>query len=143
MQFKAVSWAMGYVFLAKGNGKLFFTMEVIAGLVILAINLLFYNFFGMNGLGISFTLTFFVGILLYYTVLNRKYDFWFPRSFVIRVLMSYGIVVVSFSTVFISDMIYRYIAGIVVLGIAAFFSYKKLNEEIDFKSFILSKLKRK
>ena len=33
MQFKAVSWAMGYVYLAKGNGQLFLTIEVISGIV--------------------------------------------------------------------------------------------------------------
>jgi O-antigen/teichoic acid export membrane protein len=54
MHFKTLSWATGYVYLAKGDGRMFLFMEVVSGTVILALNLLFYHLYSLNGLGISF-----------------------------------------------------------------------------------------
>jgi O-antigen/teichoic acid export membrane protein len=142
MQFKAVSWAMGYVYLAKGNGQLFMTIEVIFGIIILLLNLLFYYFFGLNGLGVSFILTYLLGMIVSYSVLKWKYRFSFPNKFYVRLLITYGFIIVSFLTVFIPGTVYRYIAGIIVLGLATLFSLLKLNELMDLRSYISSKLKK-
>jgi O-antigen/teichoic acid export membrane protein len=142
MQFKVISWAMGYVFLAKGDGKLFLNLEIISGIIILLMNLLFYLIYGLNGLGISFIITYLLGAVLYYFVLKGKYNFSFPKKFFGRFLITYGFVIVSFLTVFIPDTAYRYISGIIVLVFAALFSLFKLNELMDLRSYISGKIKR-
>ena len=142
MHFKAISWAMGYVYLAKGNGQLFLALEVISGIIILVLNLLFYYLYGLNGLGISFILSYLLGMVLAYSVLRWKYNFGFPKVFYGRLLISYGFIVLSFFTIFIPEIEYRYIAGTMVLILATFYSLKKLNELMDLKSFIAGKLKR-
>lgn len=142
MQFKAVSWAMGYVFLAKGNGQLFLIMEVISGFVILTLNLLFYYLFGLNGLGISFILSYIFGVLFAYAVLKRKYDLGFSKKFYGMFLLNNCIVVFSFSTIFIPNIIARYAAGAVFILLAILFSLIKLNELMDIKSLIKSKFKK-
>ena len=136
MQFKATSWAMGYVYLAKGNGRLFLILEIISGTVILVLNMVFYYFFGLNGLGISFILSYIFGMILGYSVLRWKYDFSFPGKFYRKLFIAYGFVVAIFLTVFIPDTVYKYIAGILVLLFATSFSLIKLNELMDLKSFI-------
>ncbi|MBN2611605.1 MAG: O-antigen translocase [Bacteroidales bacterium] len=136
MQFKAMSWAMGYVYLAKGNGKLFLVLEVISGIVILALNLVFYYFFGLNGLGISFILSYLLGMGFTYSILKWKYEFAFSKKLVIVLFTSYGLVVFSFLTIFIPDAIIRYTAGIVVLIAAAAYSVIRLNELMDLRSLI-------
>jgi O-antigen/teichoic acid export membrane protein len=142
IQFKAISWAMGYVYLAKGNGQLFLTMEIISGIVILALNLLFYYLYGLNGLGISFILTYLLCMIFSYFVLKWKYHFSFPDKFYGRFLITYGFVVLSFLTVFISGVAYRYLAGIIVLVLATLFSLFKLNELMDIRSYFSDKFKR-
>lgn len=142
MHFKAISWAMGYVYLAKGNGQLFLALEVISGIIILVLNLLFYYLYGLNGLGISFILSYLLGMVLAYSVLRWKYNFGFPKVFYGRLLISYGFIVLSFFTIFIPEIEYQYIAGTMVLILATFYSLKKLNELMDLKSFIAGKLKR-
>jgi O-antigen/teichoic acid export membrane protein len=142
MQFKAISWAMGYVFLAKGDGKLFLTMEVISGIVILVLNLLFYYFFGLNGLGISFVLTYLFGMFFAYFVLKSKYHFRLPIEFYSKLLINYGLVVLSFLTVFISVSIYRYLAGFIILILASIYSLKKLNDLMDLRSYFTNMLKK-
>jgi O-antigen/teichoic acid export membrane protein len=142
MQFKAISWAMGYVYLAKGNGQLFLTMEVISGIVVMMLNLILYYFYGLNGLGISFILTYLFGMVFSYFVLKKKYHFSFPNKFYRRLLITYGFVIVSFLTVFISGAAYRYLAGTIVLVLATFYSLFKLNDLMDLRTYISGKIKR-
>jgi O-antigen/teichoic acid export membrane protein len=140
--FKAVSWAMGYVYLARGDGKLFLTMEIISGSVILALNLLFYHLYGLNGLGISFIITYLLGVIFSYLVLRWKYAFDFPDKFLKKFSILYGFVLLTFLTVFIQDIVIRFIAGILILIPAVFYSFHKLDELMDIKSFITAKIKR-
>ena len=142
IQFKAISWAMGYVYLAKGNGQLFLILEVISGVIILLLNLFFYYLYGLNGLGLSFILTYFFGAVLYILVLKGKYNFSFPIFFYVRFLIVFGFVAVSFLTVFIPGTAYRYIAGIIVFALATLFSLIKLNDLMDLRSYISVRLKR-
>lgn len=142
MQFKAMSWAMGYVYLAKGKGKLFLTLEIISAGVILVLNLLFYYLYGLNGLGISFILSYLFGMVLAYYVLNWKFRFNFPFKFYSRFLTTYLFIIFSFLTVFIPGTTYKYLAGILVFVIAAVYSLFKLNELMDLRTYIAGKLKR-
>jgi len=142
MQFKAISWALGYVYLAKGDGRLFLILEIISGAIILGLNLVFYYFYGLNGLGVSFILSYFVGIILAYSVLRWKYSFSFPRKFYGKLIIAYGFVVATFLTIFIPDTLYKYIAGILVLMGASVFSLLRLNELMDLKALIRGFIKR-
>ena len=81
-------------------------------------------------------------MIAYYFVLKWKYQFGFPKKFYVRFITTYGFVVVSFLTVFIPDVAYRYIAGTMVFVLAAYFSLIKLNDLMDLRSFIIAKFKR-
>jgi O-antigen/teichoic acid export membrane protein len=140
MQFKAVSWAMGYVYLAKGDGKLFLFMEILAGGVILALNLILYSLHGLNGLGISFILSFLLGSLVSYMVLRKRYDFSFPVSFFRLLLISYIFALSSFLTVFIGNDIIKYLSGALIFILASIFTLKKLNDFMDIKAIIKDRL---
>ena len=54
MYFKALSWTIAFIFLAKGASQLFFWSELIANINTLLLNLIGYYFWGLTGLGISF-----------------------------------------------------------------------------------------
>jgi O-antigen/teichoic acid export membrane protein len=142
MQFKAVSWSLGYVYLAKGKGQLFLTIEIVSGTIILLLNLLFYSLFGLNGLGISFILSYLLGMMFSFFFLKWKYRIAFPKKLYERLLLTYGLIVLSFCTIFISGSFYRYSAGLIVLIFATIFSIYKLNELMDLKSYVLSKIRR-
>ena len=142
MQFKAISWAMGYVYLAKGDGRLFLTLEIISGVAILLLNLGFYYFFGLNGLGISFIISYFLASIFSYLVLRNKYGFSYSKLFYLVAVICYGLVLTSFLTVFISDPTLKIIAGIVVLLIAGAYSLYKLDKLMDFRSYISERFKK-
>lgn len=142
MQFKAISWAMGYVYLAKGNGSLFLKLEVVSGVAILAFNLLFYNILGLNGLGISFVISYFLAIIISYFALRVNYDFHFSGKFYVIVLYTYGFVILAFLTMFIDSVFYRYAAGAFIFAMAALTSLYKLNELMDLRSLIINRFRR-
>lgn len=52
--FRAYSWCMAYVILAKGDGKTFIMTESASVAIGLGLNILFYHFYGLTGLGISY-----------------------------------------------------------------------------------------
>ena len=143
IQFKAISWAMGYVYLAKGNGSLFLKIEVIAGILILLLNLIFYKFFGLNGLGISFIVSYCLAIFISYIILKINYNFSFNNEFCLIAILTNGFVVLSFLTVFIDNIALRYVTGIIVVSAATGASIHKLNKFMDLKSLICNKLNNK
>lgn len=79
--FKAVSWSIAFVILAKGDSKLFFWNELIANLYLLILNISGYYFFGLEGLGISFLLGYFLYTLQVYLVCSRRYKIRLSISF--------------------------------------------------------------
>lgn len=141
MQFKAISWSMGYVYLAKGNGSLFLKLEVISGLAILGLNLLLYNILGLNGLGISFVISYFLAIIVSYFVLSVNYNFSFSGKFYMIFFLTYGFVVLAFLTVFIESIFIRYSLGAVIFILAALTSLYKLNQLLDLRSLIRGRIR--
>jgi len=141
MQFKVISWAMGYVYLAKGNGRLFLTLEVISGIIVLLLNLLFYYAYGLNGLGVSFIISYLISMVFSFLILRWKYNFNFPGEFYGRLITAIVLITASFLTVFIPGIVQRYSAGIIVFIIAAVFSLYRLNDLMDVRSYIAGKLR--
>ncbi len=69
--FKAASWPIGYIFLAKGENKIFFYSELAGNVYTLIFNVLGYKYFGLTGLGLSYLCSFLlvyiqVGIISYF-----------------------------------------------------------------------------
>ena len=51
--FKAVSWSMGFILLAKGKGPLFLVTEIVSAVMNLALNFIGYKYIGLQGIGIA------------------------------------------------------------------------------------------
>ena len=52
--FRAISWCMSFVMLAKGDGRTYVVTEVASAAIGLALNVSFYHLWGLTGLGLSF-----------------------------------------------------------------------------------------
>ncbi len=52
--FRAVSWCMAFVIVAKGNGKVYVFTEVLSSVVYLAVNVTSYTLYGLTGLGYAY-----------------------------------------------------------------------------------------
>jgi O-antigen/teichoic acid export membrane protein len=143
MQFKAISWALGYVYLAKGDGRLFFITELIGGISVLFLNLLGYYFFGLNGLAISFVVSYvFVSFINYY-ILYIKYSFSLPNNLFKILVLSYLFILSIFIATFIKPIALKFFISLIIFIISIIFSLNKLNKNMDLKSAINKYLFRK
>lgn len=68
---RAISWAMGFVILARGSGRLFLLTEIASALISLLAIMWGYELGGLAGLGIGFTLWYLAYALIVAAVLNK------------------------------------------------------------------------
>ena len=133
---KGLVWVLGYIILAKGNNKLFLIVEIIANLIVLAFNMLFYHYYGLTGLGISLSLSYLISIVLMLLILKKKYDFQFTSGVLKLLFVSLLSLVMCLLVIHYIVQPYVYIAEIfIVLATILFFVYE-FNQRISFKSII-------
>ena len=70
---RALSWCMAFVILARGDGKTYVITESISAVVGLALNILFYRWWGITGLGLAFLAWYVVYTIIIAVVYLRRY----------------------------------------------------------------------
>lgn len=142
MPLKVITWAIGFIYLAKGNGRLFFIVELIYGIFVLAFNLLGYYFWNLEGLGVSFIVTYIIGFAINYIILNSKYGFDYPISFARTFIIIYFFSIAAFLSSLIQKPEFKYAAGFIVFIIATSYCLYQLNKMMDIKTALVSLLNR-
>jgi PST family polysaccharide transporter len=71
--FRAVSFCIAYVILARGDGKVYLITETTSAVIGLTLNIVFFEAFGMLGLGISYILWYMLYALIVYVVYRYNY----------------------------------------------------------------------
>jgi O-antigen/teichoic acid export membrane protein len=142
MYFKAVSWSIAYVFVAKGAGKLFFWNELLSNINLLIFNIAGYFFAGLEGLGVSFLVGYFVYLIQVFIIAKSKYKFSFEKEFfkVVGVQMALGIL--CFLVVRTLASPWSFIIGAVLIAFSTLYSLKELDRRIGLKEVILSRVNR-
>jgi len=143
MLFRAVSWSISFSFIARGDSKIFFLIEIVAALYNFGLSALGYSAFGLSGLGLGFFLTYLIYTGQVYLLAKKRFQFSFNydflKIFVIQLILSY----LCFALIkFIGFNIYRYFVGIVFFVIIFWISYKNINKMISIPSLLL-KLRNK
>lgn len=141
--FKAPSWCISFSFLAKGDIKAFWLNELVAVLLQLGINLLFYHYGGLTGLGVSYMLNYFLYNFQVWFITKIRYSFKLNLS-LLKVLIPQLVISAAIIAIyyFLGEMS-RYIAGTLLTVASTYISYKMLNKYVDIKKFIIEKLRRK
>ena len=78
--FRAYSWCLAFVILAKGDGKTFLLTELISTVSGFALNVLFYRYWGLSGIGISFVIWYFLYCIIVGIPYFKKYGFSITRG---------------------------------------------------------------
>jgi O-antigen/teichoic acid export membrane protein len=140
--FKAASWPIAYLIIAKGNSKLFFYNELIVNLYMLGLNIIGYQLKGLEGLGISF----FVGYLIYliqvFIIVNRKYTFVFQKTFYEIFGIQFFLGILCFVSSKLLNPPYNYIVGSLIILISSYYSLRELNKRLGLISLILEKFRK-
>jgi O-antigen/teichoic acid export membrane protein len=142
MYFKMASWSIAFIFLAKGASKLFFWNELVVNIYMLALNILGFYWKGLDGLGISFLITYFLYFMQVYYLTKFKYKFRFNRSFTKIFGIQFLIGISCFILMKLVEAPYSYFLGIFFILLSSLYSIKELDKRMDIKS-ILTKFKNK
>ncbi|MCU4166650.1 oligosaccharide flippase family protein [Carboxylicivirga caseinilyticus] len=135
---KSLVWIQGFIIMAKGENRLFLLTEILANIVFLVLNVLFYKYFGITGLGISMFLGFLVSLIIMMIVAKSKFNFMLSRSLILLTI-SYSILIgVSISGVLLMDYPRAYLSGFLMVIIAGYIAYKELNKRLDIKDLLHS-----
>ncbi|HEY5587809.1 MAG TPA: O-antigen translocase [Candidatus Paceibacterota bacterium] len=136
MLFKAASWAVGFIFLAKGASKLFFWNELIANIYILCLNILGYHYMGVTGLGISFMVGYMLYLIQVFIISKIKYQFSFHLAFIYIFTIQVLLAVFCFVDVKFIGKPYSYIIGVGLIIISTWYSYKELDKRLGIKTLM-------
>ncbi|WP_416867068.1 MAG: O-antigen translocase [Imperialibacter sp.] len=128
---KAPVWAIGYIFIASGNNRLFLLTEVSAVLIRLGLNLALFNYFGIEGLGIALGVSYLISFCVLLAVINRVYGFYFSSS-QWKLIFQLFILILG-TTLFAKYLAYpwAYLSGAFFFFIVSVFSLRKLNQLMD------------
>ena len=142
MYFKAVSWCIGYLFLAKGASKVFFWSEVFSNVYLLAFNLLGYKYFGLTGMGISFLFSYVLLLLQVYLISKMKYNFSFSFEFFKIFGIQFILGISCFLVIQFLTTPYTYMVGLPLIVLSVWHSIFHLDKRIELKA-IFKKYKSK
>lgn len=139
MLFKMASWSISYIFVAKAEAKLFMIIEITTAIYTLLLNFAGYWIGGLQGLGISFAISYLLYLCVVFMIARKKYRFSFNSSFIRVFLAQFISLSICIVIVLLLPPLLRYLAGTMMLFFSLGYSIKELNSRIDFKSIIKKK----
>lgn len=140
--FKALSWSIGAVIMAKGNSKYFLWNELIANAYFLIFNVIGYYLFGLDGLGISFLIGYFVHFLQTYFFCKKKYGFEFTKENLLVLVICISAGISCFLINYFLKEVWSYILGSIVIIGVSFYSFYKINQKTNFLQSVQNKFKK-
>ena len=143
MLFRAVSWSMGYIIIAKGDSKIFIKTAMGFNLLSLFLNGFGYYFYGLEGLGISFFIYYLVHFFVVKIITKRRYGFYFDADFYRTYLICLAMCIITFLFSYIEFSMLKYSLMSVMALLSFAFVLYQINKKIELKGIFNSVIKRK
>ena len=77
---RTLSWCLAFTILAKGDGKTYLWTEVASAVINLVLNIVFYRWWGLTGLGIAFLVSYLLYTLIIAVVYFKTYKLSVTRA---------------------------------------------------------------
>lgn len=142
MYFKAVSWSIAYILLAKGAGRLYFWNELISNIYLLIFNIIGYQLAGLEGLGISFLVGYLVYMIQVFILSRKKYDFGFDHVFLKVISIQLILGIVCFVIIRTTASPWNFILGSVVISVSSLYSLRELEKRIGIKEIVFNQFNK-
>jgi len=140
---QVVTWPMGFMLRAKGNGQLFFLTELFANSMHLGLAWLGIRYFGLIGIGMAFLGMTLAYLALIYWVISQKYEFTLSRMNVrVLAIFSSAAGIVFLTPYYISDYTSMFINAAMVI-VTSLYSIRTIMGKVGTGTTprLLSKLK--
>ena len=88
---RTVLWCLAFTILAKGDGKTYLWTEAASAVINLALNIVFYRWWGLTGLGIAFLVSYLLYTLIVAVVYFRQYRLTVTRASLYNLLWTLAV----------------------------------------------------
>ena len=139
--FQAFSWCIAFIFLAKGDSKVYLWNELIPSMYMLILNCICYYFWGLEGMGLSFLIGYFLYAVQVYIVAKKKYDFRFEAEVLKICFIHLALLITVFLVVYNFSTTIQYTVGLFIIVISIVYSVKIMEKKIGFYTPLLNKIK--
>lgn len=141
MVLRAVSWCQGCLYIAKGDSKLYILIYIFAFTKDMALDLLFYYYMGLVGIGISFLISYLIGVVVTIIIVKRKYGCVYYKNTKRLILIS---MMVTLTALFLSYLegLYVYFLYILLFASISFYSYRQLDKRLGLTPFLKNIVKK-
>lgn len=139
---RAISWCPGFLYVAKGDSKLYLIIYIVTFIVTSAMYLGFYYLWGLTGIGIAFFSLYFIGNFTTFWITSHYYNYKLRNQTIVMILMTTALSILILLLSFVQSM-YAWIAMAFCVLFCIYYSYKGLNERLNLTLFIKSKFGKK
>lgn len=136
MLFKAFSWAISFLFLAKDDMKVFVANEVAANIITLITSLFGYYVWGLDGLGIAFFASYILYFILVWSVSAKKYSFRITSPLFKIMAVYVSITLAIFVLMFHSNIWIKYVPAAILTIVSFVISFRELDRRVGLRVYI-------
>lgn len=135
---RGLVWSLGYLYLSKGESKVFLTVELVANIVFFIFNVCGYYLYGLIGIGIANIAAFMLSAAFNKLFVLKRYGFSFSREVIKALIIGISFLIIIYAISLFEDGLWIILRWFFVL-VASSYSLFMLNLRIDW----LSSMKRK
>jgi len=139
--FKIISWPCGFVFLAKGHGKLYVFYSISYTIIYMSIVYIGWDYLGFFGIGFSFFISQFLSVMFTYIYSHKKFGIHITASNFKVIAIFLFLLVISFCSQEYFKGIYRIFLSVIALLAATGYSIYHLDFVMDIMGMIKNKIK--
>lgn len=135
IMFKLGSWLIAYLFIAKGESKLFIVNEIITNVYFLLFNILGYRYWGITGLGAAFILSYFIYFVQVFIIARKRYEYKMSNDFKKIMLLQLLLLGLGYIVVQFENRVIVYTIGVLLIILSSIYSFIQLNKRMEVSAF--------
>ena len=144
LMFKMGAWLISFQIIAKGDMKLYIINEIASNIYSLIFSILGYLLWGMAGLGVAFTLGYFIYYAQVFFITKHFYLFTFSTSFISTFLIELLFILMCMILVNYSpSILIRYGSGLLMVFCAGYYSLNGLRRRMGLTFSLKHLIKRR
>lgn len=133
--FKVITWALGFVLLAKGKGLMYFISDTLYSVIYLVCIYFLFPYYSLDSVGVAYLIAYISYLLIVYIMLRKLIHFHWEK---INIMTGLICLVFILSTFYIIqyDISQSLIIGIIFLLISIIYSAYQLNNVLQLRELL-------
>ncbi|GGK25594.1 O-antigen translocase [Yeosuana aromativorans] len=141
--FRAVSFSLGYILIAKGDSRVFIKTSLGFNILMFSICILSYNFFGLTGIGMGLMIYYMIHFIVLKILTNSLYGVILNKRFYKTFLICIALCTLSYLGTLIDTNLFRYTTMILISVASGVFTLLQLQSRMNIKALLIDFLRNK